>query len=378
MIIYPIIFLISTILLHYGYKFEMKEKIYQGAVLYVLALALPAFLAGLRSLEIGTDIKTYVEPLYKIAEHNNIFRYYCNSFVSNFYRTNVANVEPGYSLLIFVCAKIFPTINGALFISHSFILFFVFMGIKKIDFGYDYAFPMLVFYLLFYNETLNMVRQSMALALIFYGFNYIIKGNYKKYIFICVFAILFHVSAVIGVFILLFYIFYYWQGKRWKSVLIITILLLCLSFWEDLVQFLISFGLIPSRYIHYVFGDVDMWKLRNTTIIKIPILLIGLVYYKTLKRKNSEYTFLTLLAVFDILFAQLKNIQVYAYRIGLYFTYIKIHYYTLILCGSSFRWNRSITKIGVFLGLIIYWYYNYVFLGYNETVPYKFYFENNF
>jgi hypothetical protein len=70
---------------------------------------------------------------------------------------------------------------------------------------------LIIFFAMFYLTTLSTLRQSTAVAIIFYGFKYIKKKKLIKYIITCIIAFNFHRSAIIGFLLYpLYYISYYY------------------------------------------------------------------------------------------------------------------------------------------------------------------------
>lgn len=371
MIEYIVVFLLSAGLFKLSYKSYKSERYREYKIFFFLGIILPALLAGFRGIEIGTDVQNYALPLFKIAQNNNIIGYYSSSFLNSYNTNFVASIEPGYNIMVFLSSKIFPSVNGLLFINQFLIMLFIGLGIKKYSKNNDWSLAILVFYFMFYNETLNMMRQGISLSIIFFAFSYLLEKKYKKYIYFVLLSILFHVSGMIGIFLLIFYSLYYWKGSRWKSTTFIVLFLVILTFWEPLIELFIDWGIIPGKYIYYLYGSVNIAKVNMMTLFKIPVVLLSIVYYRKMKKNNKYFGFLLLVAVFDLLFAQLRNIQVYAYRIGLYWSYIKMYLIWDIMSVNKIRFNRRVLQVFIFTFLFVYWYYIYVHLGYNETVPYK-------
>lgn len=64
---------------------------------------------------------------------------------------------------------------------------------------------MLVFYTLFYNESLNIIRQWMAMSVLIYGFKYLVEQRWGSYLLCILFATTFHSSGLVGILLLLVY-----------------------------------------------------------------------------------------------------------------------------------------------------------------------------
>lgn len=194
--IYISCFLISCFFFWLSEK--CKSRIARN-VLAVIAILIPCVLAGLRADTIGTDVKVYVEPIYNAAkESNSLSSYMGQSWFYIWRYKYVHDFEIGFTILVYVIEKITESWSIVLFFIHVFIVTPVYIGLRRVHKTYPIYFGMLVFYLMFYNASLNMMRQWMAMAFLFMGFSYLFFENKKKYCAIVVIACLFHISAVIG------------------------------------------------------------------------------------------------------------------------------------------------------------------------------------
>ena len=130
----------------------------------------------------------------------------------------VHDFEIGFTILVYVIEKITESWSIVLFFIHVFIVTPVYIGLRRVHKTYPIYFGMLVFYLMFYNASLNMMRQWMAMAFLFMGFSYLFFENKKKYCAIVVIACLFHISAVIGFVIMLIYMYTAKKKRIYKEI----------------------------------------------------------------------------------------------------------------------------------------------------------------
>ena len=194
--IYIAVFLVSCIF------FWLSEKCKSGFsknFFAVIAILVPCILAGMRADTIGTDVKVYVEPLYNAAKQSTSFFSYMNQRWFYIWRYKyVYDFEIGFILLVYLIEKIGGSIGLVLFFIHILVLSPIYLGLKRINKRYPIWLGMLVFYMLFYNTSLNMMRQWIAMSILFYGLCYLLEHKKKKYFIVVIAACLFHTSALVG------------------------------------------------------------------------------------------------------------------------------------------------------------------------------------
>ena len=103
---------------------------------------------------------------------------------------------------MYVIAKIIGNLQWVLFFIHILIVVPIYLGLRKFkDLDGKLWLCMLVFYFMFYNVSLNIVRQYIAIAILFYGISSLLndkRGETKFWISLIV-ALLFHNSSLLGI-----------------------------------------------------------------------------------------------------------------------------------------------------------------------------------
>ena len=139
------------------------------------------------------------------------------------------NVETLYVFINYLSSKISSSVNLVYFITEFITLLFVYFscyGVKKICNDYNFcSLSYFLFLILFFNKSLNLCRQSIAIAIILYAIKYIYQKKPIKYILFCILASGFHSSSLIMI-ILYFYINYINRSKNkiLKNLIIIILL----------------------------------------------------------------------------------------------------------------------------------------------------------
>lgn len=132
-----------------------------------------------------------------------------------------------------------------------------------------------IFLTFFYNLSFNLSRQCIAIFILFLGFNFLIRKEWIKYIITIFIAVLFHNSAVIGVFFLFIYYFLDDKAKDNNNlfnsselkVLMITIIGLVILFIPSLIKHIFSSTLL-NTYLNYIPDSIHL-SVRQL-IIKLP------------------------------------------------------------------------------------------------------------
>ena len=382
MYIYLLVFALSCISIAIGNKKSTKNK----TLFILVGILLPCILAGLRKYTIGTDVNVYIKPMFELALKSNNFNEFLHGQWFHIWTFKTpTEFEIGFVLLVYILSKLFSNLQIILFIIQALISFPIYKAIKKYNAlkGKEW-FCMLIYYLLFFNIGLNVTRQYISIAILFYAFSCLINENkHVKFFILMIISTLFHKSALLG---LILYILYLCFSKKYlgkyhipiKSKKIPVPLFFIIIFSIISIFLILNTSFISTildvlgfdKYIGYIDGNV---KLRIKSIIKIlPIIILFILSIKTyLKQKNSYiYTFIYLASFF---LSQFATASEYGGRISYTFDIFNIIFFTL-LCYSKKKYRR-IKILCVTIYMLFYWYYYFVFTCSNETIPYIFYFN---
>lgn len=165
-------------------KVDFNKKIYFYWFLYLL---LTLFI-GLRG--IGPDFYTYYNFYVVTPDIKDLFNIkILNSFIL------YSRFEPGYILF----CSIFKTLQIPFgFFNLAFSAIFVYLFFKKLPSYTKYPFIAVAMYFAFaYLIGWSALRQFIAASIFFYGVDYFIKGEKKKFFISLLICSLFHISAII-------------------------------------------------------------------------------------------------------------------------------------------------------------------------------------
>lgn len=392
--IYIVCFLISCSFFLLSEKCKSKSARNSFAI---IAILIPCLLAGLRADTIGTDVKVYVEPMYNAAKESHSLSSYMNQRWLVIWRyMYVKDYEIGFSLMIFLIQKLGGSFAMVLFFIQLLIvtpiyiglrkiykLYPVYIGLRKIRKPYPVCFSMFVFYCMFYNTSLNMMRQWIAMAILFMAFSYLIARDKKKYCILTLGACLFHTSAIMGIAILLVYI-YCTKKREYIKVAIFKLneAMAPIKIFIYGCGILLSLNIITvvlehiglSKYIGYIQGDNGLYLLPNQILLRLPIIILFVVRWKKILKEDKLAPFYGSMLVLDLLTSQLMSINAYAFRIGSFFSeYNILSYSALVYVGNrKFKAKRYMTLLYVITYMVYYWVFYYVITGTHATFPYVF------
>lgn len=371
--IYVITFSISIILMVLSFKCKNNKilaKIAAG-----IAIIIPCILAGLRDLSLGVDINVYIYPLLRQAIDTN-------DFVTFVFNNQMMN-DYMYLAFTFFIAKIFKSIFWMFFAIQLLVIFPVYKALKiTYSNNKQMLFGFLLIFLVLYNPSYNMARQSIALAFEILAFAYLNSGNKKKFYIYALVSLSFHWSGIIIVLIYLLYklINTIRISKNTKSIIklviiVVSIVIVILS--PKLLQFLEYFGVSQSKIngqYGYILSEIE-GNTTADTLFCIGIYILITIFKKYLikddeqKRKYDFYKYLLFLGIIAL---QMGNFILYAHRIAYYFIYPVFFLEIPKLFNNS---KNKITYCDFLLILMFcfYWYFWTIIANYHDTFPYQFY-----
>ena len=376
--IYVLVFALSLFFFKIALRFRKERR--QLFILFSgLGLFFPCFLAGIRSINMGTDVNVYILPLFIGAgSFDSFFEFALHK------QSSISDIL--YLLLTYICRLISDD---------YFLLFFMITFLSMITIyiallidnnnkqsesksNSNILLGMLLYFLFMYNSTFNMARQSIAIGFIVLGFAFL-RNNNKKNCYISIFvASLFHNTAIIIIPFIFLYNYIKNKGESYKKnnlfeiiITLLTILTVVLS--PILLNFLSSISFLKNSLKFYsIWGNIHEFNFSNT-IFYIVIFLIVNSTADMLKKCVNDYNYYRLISILSIILIQLGVAVKFMDRITFYVFYPLIF---LVIPKLSFK-NMSTKKellisAFVYLLFIAYWVYWTVYLGYHGTYPFQF------
>ena len=258
---YVIIFALATITMYLSVKKTKHLNIWT----IISALILSAVI-GLRGVSVGIDTLAYTE-FFEALEQQIVF--------------GVRGIdEPGFIFVSYVVVQLFGSVQFAFFFWALVTNLLIVLRLHELKERIAIPIAMLTYLAAFFFLEFNVLRQVVAVSIIFYATRWIEKRQYIKFLIACLIAVSIHSSAIIAIALIPISMLYNWRRYRPKQqALIFLILLIAVG----------GFVLVAMRYMslygHYLDSDLSADGVGMLIPIKIVSFLICMVYVRTVHRK---------------------------------------------------------------------------------------------
>ena len=360
-----------------------------GILIASLLFSLPmAFIAGVRSLTMGTDLGVYGEFNFRMAiRFSQIADYYQ-------YLKQINGTEYGYAVLNFWVSKFSMDIHWFLFILSLFTLLPFFIG--AIRFEQKFSVPVVmqtVFYFtIFYGPSFNEMRQSLAMGWVYLSCSYLFENTSprKKSLYVLltwIIAVSFHRTAIIEGVIIFIYLYLHQETtttgkglKRFSLILLGSAILL--------VAFTLlnsgAFASSISKYASYLDGSNSLVQKtigigRIISLTMMPMLSFSLVglwlkKQKQASRNVADMMLFEAVMILDMLFLWAGLHGAIFPRLGQYFSMFEA---VAVFLPATFLESKQARWIYFILTCV---YYICVFIvitrtGENQIYPYAWIFN---
>lgn len=351
MVIYLVTFFLTSCL------FELTSKKIDKSIkifLIFFALLIPSIVAGVRASSIGTDLKIYGISSFDLALHSSSLKSFYNSI----------NLDYGFYFLTYISSRIVPDYHFALFVYQfvTFLFIYLFSNECYKKFGISKGFICLIYMLMLYNVSLNIMRQCIAVAVSSYAFTFVWKKKPFFYIVFMLLAFLFHSTSLIAVSLLpLYWLFgkrnYRCIEQRFLISFFIVFSLIILFLFNQIIQYMVGIGLVNSRYLEYVgdgvFAQMAIGRPNYANLIVQPILLIIVLFNLVNTQKYNEglnfFVICSILAAFIQIFSPMFSS--FIQRISYYFIPFQILFLGMTIKSLNYKDKFYLYNLAVFLFL---------------------------
>lgn len=330
-------------------------------------------LGGLRHETIGTDVATYAYPDYITARSSLDFTKFLEA---------KSYKEVGYLFICYFAGNILGHLNWTLFFYQLVTMTCLYVGAYRMRKQISLPFFLLIFCLMRYNQTYNIMRQMMACSVIFMGFPDLQQKKYLKFSLFILVASLFHTSAVVN-FPLTLCVHMVMSSKtvlrdNWLKFFILISLALILFRLRPILMRYINYLPGASIYSVYVMKENSLTEANNTSVTQILVLattLLATVLYRKQADKvimpsgGGGVNFFQFNLIFCILYY--SAVRLFATRILLYAEFLNF-----IVLSAMPRFVREkhfkvivatcVLSVSAFM-----WWLTYVHGGGSQTWPYK-------
>ena len=386
-LLYYIIYIIASV---YFIKADCSNNNKRIKAYIFCGVMVLSLFAGLRGVTVGWDTADTVKDQFeKVGNYNSL-----SGLMAN--RDHIK--EPLYWFISFFLRKL--TDNSKAFL---FVMQLLTVGpIALIAYENRGRFPvsiiMTTYMLLFYQFSLNIIRQSIAASFLLLAFSKLMNKSYWQAGIFGLICCLFHNSGIIGVaLILLLYIVINNRNPKVRFCLVaISIVLgvLFLTSWQNIINYMISRDILRGNYDAYVSilsGDINSkyntFRYRNIVFEVLRItgtLFIVFILKGSHTGTEKEIRILKYGSILSLVIYSIINIVFRSYladRGTLYLDYLQIILYASYYPKTLFDRNKvskgriCIPKTGVQFSLIYSFGFNiivYMIFNYGHTLPYHF------
>lgn len=367
MFYYIIAFIISLIGIYFA-NVTYKNK-WVFTFFSLVALAPPIVIAGFRDHTIGADTDFYILPIFNQATH------YFTKF-NEFVEAN-PNTDFLYLLNTWIVSRFTHESYIFLCVNHSLILIPLYITAFKLK---KYLSPVaffLLYYLIFYQESLSIVRQSIAISLSLLAFSFYLERNFKLYFCLLALAFGFHNTVIITILfpILLWFLKKYPLDKNKKKyaffILMGIAVVINLNF---ILMLFINSGVLNTKYLIYT-AESDTFKGGlGITNFFIKIVIIFFIY--NFRKKNEEkvfYDFAYVVSIMDFIFCLFALLMAPLDRFSLYPRLMSCITLPIIfnICKKKKLYSLVRMKYILLCLLFFFWYYVYILGDFDSTSEYK-------
>ncbi len=349
----------------------------QRWIVVLIALSIPCLIAALRANTIGTDTSVYLVQISNAALQSDNFREYLNvTWLSSWRYKSVADYEIGFTVVVYIVAKIFHSITAVKFVVQALMVFPIYFALKKMEKERYMWLSFLVYSCMMYNSSYNVARQFIAMPFVLLAFSYAVQKQYWSALAFEISAVLFHTSAVLGILIYGLYVFVnkdvpirmlkvFRSYSRMIAAILLGLLLIIAT--KVVAQIMSMIGL--GEYIGYILGDI--YFLPNQILVRFPIFALFFLLWKNMQKNEEWNRFLFVMLVYDLICSQFASVFSYSGRITWYFAQFEMITIPSLYLNSK---KNKLILLAIIGYLIFYWWYYYVNLNIGNTVPFEFYY----
>ncbi|MDQ0200738.1 EpsG family protein [Neobacillus ginsengisoli] len=329
---------------------DIKNKQLRNKIVIVLGCVGIFLIQALRAETIGNDLISYL-PGYHMVDSINIFK-----------GERLFNFEPGY---IFY-SQIFSKLN---FSDQGYLAVVALTIIAPIAFTWlkNSKMPGLSVFIYitlgFFTFSFSGLRQSIAMAIVFFSFKYIQEKSLIKFILCVALAMSFHTTAIIFIFA---YPLSYLRLKSTHFFFIIPSLILIFILKTKI--FLLIYRLYKGAA-----GEVESTNAYTMLFVMIFVLILAYIFGSKDKEdiRFNIYKNYMLVAILIQIFASQSSVVM---RAGYYY-----YLFITLLLPEVVKNQRDakirILVVGVLIFALLYFFQKTTGNGYLNVSPFKFYWE---
>ena len=337
-----------------AYKKRFKINECKKTIWFFLITLPPVLVSSLR-YNVGTDYNAYIEI------YNRINHYWTSSGAWNYYRN-----EPLFFLINKISYLLFDSYLGVFFLSSLIIHLFIMLGLDNYKEHISISFALFIYYMYFFNFSLNGIRQTIALSIVFFALKYLLQRSFIKYLYWVVVATLFHNTAILT--IPLYFLIYLNNNPAFKFVYYLSILLTPFVL-IILIGAFINLPILES-YSHYVTNKQLVIK-PGFAIHILPILIPVFLFKKNVIRVNTKYQVFFDISLLNIPYTYVAYYVDWGQRMAKYTNTVYLLLIPLAINSVRKEKNKHLLLIYYIIYFAFYYIGIYVLNNSSEAFPYR-------
>lgn len=366
--VYIVVFIISIFFTWLSQKHEKKRFFF--VLFSLIAIIIPAGLAGFRNTGIGTDTLTYGESIFSLVKSTDGFK----DFISAYWKGNYYDAEFLYLFLNFIVSRFFSDVGWLYFFSNLIVIVFFYLSAYTNRKRASMWLIMTFCLLLFYNTSLNIMRQSIAISMTLYAYKFIENRRGRHILLWGILIFLAHRSGIIYFILLLLTRMYYLDNKKiarlFSFVSILSTLVFFLYF-NNVVAFL---SLISSGFSKYqIYTTLENKTGVTSSMLILYLFLMFILFIANRRYKGREIGYYLYMKCFGVTLSLSSLITIAVSRISWYINVLDCIFIPRslrIITQKNKEIGRILTVITIIF-LFVVWYWMTIIGNANETYPYK-------
>lgn len=351
LIFYSLSFILSGGLL--GLRNDKNSAV--GKISRGLSIMIPTMIAACR-FQVGTDYKNY--------------DYFFNYIRVHSIKECVITVKWEIGFLFIVKCLTIVKDNRFIFGILTFLtLCIVLTALEYFD-NLNKKIAYITYLFFFFGGTLNIVRQSLACAVILIAYQYVFRNEKYKFALLVIIATSVHVSALIALPVYLL-----WNHDKKDLISYKKMLLIYFGFgfsvfmWRSILKILLSSGMFFLQKFRYLFRNNN--GMNRDIYVKLAILLVVFVFYKELEKLNKVNKLFICLYIFNIIISFTGYQITFFKRTALYFEIPIIVLIGQLECFFKQGKSRYLANFIIVFMAWLYFFLDAYLLKHAEIIPYR-------
>ncbi|CAG9355494.1 EpsG family protein [Clostridium perfringens] len=360
--------------------------LYYFLIILIIGLALIIFQNNIKNTKNNLLKKLYIIPVFSFLAFISMFRasfigndtiQYLNIFENlKFYEIKdfKGRYELGYIFLNKLILNISDNSQLILIITSFFIIFSYSRFIYK--YSNNIWLSMLLYFCLgYFGNSMNIIRQEMAIAILFFAYDFLIRRKFLKFVVIVFIASLFHQLSII-------FIIAYPISKlklNFNTILVfLSVTILGVLLFNPILSMLMKF----TKYNYYLDSVYLDGEIRLASVLNIMILIITLIFGLIINKYYNVYKFDNCVRIMTLFLLMGTVISIISLRFNLldrvanYFSVFIIIYLPNIVDKIKNKWISSLFIVIITTLFVAYFLtVQYLKPDWNSIYPYYFFWD---